>query len=800
MRKRTNLSGCSIIAVFLLGMASTPLFAVSAATTVIVDDLDSGFTKYGTASYWHEATVGYKGHMFWTWNGVSVIDNYARWQPSLSGAGTYAVSVFIPSDKANTANANYKILHNGVTDTHPVNQSPYADVWVGLGDWYFSSAGGEYVQLADATGEALASKWVGFDAVSLTPVSSTRLLGLDVSYSQASIDWTQVHNSSKSFAFVRATYGTGNTDTWFQNNAVNATTAEMLWGAYHFAYPTLTPSAVAEADWFVSVAGPYITAGHLRPALDIEDDPASGSFPGRDLEKTGLSQWVNSWMTEMRRLTGVDAIIYCNQTYAKLYLDATVTGHALWIANPTGNPNGTPSTTGPWPTWMFQQYDWHGACPGVSGEALLDVFHGDIAALNSYVIGGGQTLNVSLTAQPSSGTAPLNGVDLTATVSGTATGTINYTFYANRSDDGTNITPGYCFKIDGRNPDGTAGTVIYQGIATGWTGGTTFTVYDVHNYTSAGTYSAKVIAERGSAPPAEQRVTITVSTPPCSVTPPTTPSGPSSGQTGQSLSYSTGGSTCSNGHSVQYRFDWGDGSGYSSWGSSTQSHTYSSASTYTIKAQAHCASTFTESNWSSGKSVTISLPPCSVTTPTTPSGPSSGQTGQSLSYSTGGSTCSNGHSVQYRFDWGDGSGYSSWSSSLTQSHIYTSANTYTVRAQARCASTYVESTWSSGKSVTISQPNTYPSLSSGQVSPSFGDPNTSFYYYVNYYDQDGDAPAMRYVYIDGAPYTMALYSGTASNGTYYYATMLPIGDHSYYFYFEDGRGGTAWWPSTQSTK
>ncbi|MDD5032108.1 MAG: DUF4091 domain-containing protein, partial [Patescibacteria group bacterium] len=42
------------------------------------------------------------------------------------------------------------------------------------------------------------------------------------------------------------------------------------------------------------------------------------------------------------------------------------------------------------------------------------------------------TLSVSLSASPNSGTAPVSGVDLAATVSGTATGNINYTFYCNR--------------------------------------------------------------------------------------------------------------------------------------------------------------------------------------------------------------------------------------------------------------------------------------------------------------------------------------------------------------------------------
>ena len=101
-------------------------------------------------------------------------------------------------------------------------------------------------------------------------------------------------------------------------------------------------------------------------------------------------------------------------------------------------------------------------------------------------------LTANLSANPANGDAPLS-VDLTADVSGTATGTINYTFYCNRSDDGTNITPDWDAKFDAILDD-------------------PFTVNDVCNYTQPGTYTAKVIAERGSTS-AEARVNITVSSP-----------------------------------------------------------------------------------------------------------------------------------------------------------------------------------------------------------------------------------------------------------------------------------------------
>ncbi|MGD0624593.1 MAG: fibronectin type III domain-containing protein, partial [Thermodesulfobacteriota bacterium] len=50
----------------------------------------------------------------------------------------------------------------------------------------------------------------------------------------------------------------------------------------------------------------------------------------------------------------------------------------------------------------------------------------------------------------------------------------------------------------------------------------------------------------------------------------------------------------------------------------------------------------------------FTLVPETITAPNTPSGPTSGTTGTSYSFSTGGSSSNLGHSVQYQFDWGDG--------------------------------------------------------------------------------------------------------------------------------------------------
>ncbi|MGB9637624.1 MAG: hypothetical protein ACPLY7_02385, partial [Microgenomates group bacterium] len=99
-------------------------------------------------------------------------------------------------------------------------------------------------------------------------------------------------------------------------------------------------------------------------------------------------------------------------------------------------------------------------------------------------------LNVSLSANPYFGTAPLNNISLTAKIFGTATGPINYTFYCERADTGKNITTPYDAKYDNISE-------------------TTKTASNLCNYSTPGTHVAKVIVERDNLS-AEARTNIVV--------------------------------------------------------------------------------------------------------------------------------------------------------------------------------------------------------------------------------------------------------------------------------------------------
>ena len=69
-------------------------------------------------------------------------------------------------------------------------------------------------------------------------------------------------------------------------------------------------------------------------------------------------------------------------------------------------------------------------------------------------------------------------------------------------------------------------------------------------------------------------------------------------------------------------------------------------------------------------------------------------TGVAYTFSADGSTSDLGHSVEYRFDWGDGS-ISNWSAVPQGTHTWLEAGSRAVKAQARCVDHQeYESLWS----------------------------------------------------------------------------------------------------------
>lgn len=218
--------------------------------------------------------------------------------------------------------------------------------------------------------------------------------GVDVSSNQGLIDWPAVANAGQSFAIVRATLGRHGSDGNFQTNIAGAMAAGIVVGAYHVAFPnadsllTADPSdttvllseADREADNFAQIAGTYLTAGSLQPALDLEQ----GGFSTTIFNPTQIVTWVTEWIAELKRdlpSVQLNPILYMGEDYAKQIVSASpsLTNFPLWIAAYKYNPDYTPTIT-PWNNWAFMQFSDKGSVSGISENVVdLDVLNSGIS-------------------------------------------------------------------------------------------------------------------------------------------------------------------------------------------------------------------------------------------------------------------------------------------------------------------------------------------------------------------------------------------------------------------------------------
>jgi formylglycine-generating enzyme required for sulfatase activity len=100
------------------------------------------------------------------------------------------------------------------------------------------------------------------------------------------------------------------------------------------------------------------------------------------------------------------------------------------------------------------------------------------------------------------------------------------------------------------------------------------------------------------------------------------------------------------------------------------------------------------------RDIEVSLPVEVVSVPGTPSGNTSPAVNVSETYSTSGSTCSQGHQVEYSFNWGDGAS-SPWSTSTSASHSWSAPGAVTVTVTARCQAHPSVSATSAGLPVNV---------------------------------------------------------------------------------------------------
>ena len=199
--------------------------------------------------------------------------------------------------------------------------------------------------------------------------------GIDVSHWKGSINWAKVKRGGYRFAFAEATNGF-TADWTYATNRAGADGAGIAFGAFHMGRPSgstrgsVLADAVAEADFFVSVAGPR--TGELAPVLDLEH--TGGLTPG------ALREWTAAWLDEVQLQLGVRPTIYASPLFwRKAMHDASVfatSGSRLWIAHWRVRRPSVPATNWASTGWTFWQWTDCSRVPGIGGCVDGDRFNG----------------------------------------------------------------------------------------------------------------------------------------------------------------------------------------------------------------------------------------------------------------------------------------------------------------------------------------------------------------------------------------------------------------------------------------
>ncbi|NUM56623.1 MAG: S8 family serine peptidase [Candidatus Hydrogenedentes bacterium] len=203
-----------------------------------------------------------------------------------------------------------------------------------------------------------------------------------------------------------------------------------------------------------------------------------------------------------------------------------------------------------------------------------------------------------------------------------------------------------------------------------------------------------------------------------SVSKPGTPAGESAPTVNTNYMYTTTGAVSSHGHTVEYEFDWGDGT-TSGWSTQTSaSHAWSTLGQKSVTVTARCQQHTNISNESDIKTVTVE-PVETISQPGAPTGTLVPAPNVNYAYTTTGSTSNLGHEIEYQFSWGDGS-TSDWSASKSASHAWTTLGQKSITVTARCKPHPDKSNTSAATIVEVTPPETIsvPGAPAGELAPS----------------------------------------------------------------------------------
>ena len=210
-----------------------------------------------------------------------------------------------------------------------------------------------------------------------------KIIGIDVSEHNGSINWAAVKKAGVSFAFVRTGYGVSHVDNYFKRNMEGALAQGIPVGIYHFSYALNAAGAKAEAEYVLKLIQPYKDKITLPVFYDFEYDTVSyAKKQGVTLDREAFNAHTVAFC-ETIKAAGYTPGTYYNLDYLRRYVDINrVGGYVQWYAQYAS----TASAAG----WAIWQYSSSYTIPGCSGRFDVNVL-GDASLLagttGKYTIG-----------------------------------------------------------------------------------------------------------------------------------------------------------------------------------------------------------------------------------------------------------------------------------------------------------------------------------------------------------------------------------------------------------------------------
>lgn len=177
--------------------------------------------------------------------------------------------------------------------------------------------------------------------------------GVDVSNWQGNIDWQKLHQQGVSFAFIKATEGSGYMDDYIRSNIENAMETGIKISAYHFF--SFDSSGETQAENYIASVGKDEI--DMPPVVDIE------YYGDKKLHKPSAEETADILRPLLERLEdyyGVKPIIYTTIPVYLRYVKEDFSDYPLWIRSVNFEPDLM--------DWQFWQYSDKGKLDGYEGD------------------------------------------------------------------------------------------------------------------------------------------------------------------------------------------------------------------------------------------------------------------------------------------------------------------------------------------------------------------------------------------------------------------------------------------------